>query len=82
MLLIHPVNHFIVAEVNKDRVKIYNKYLLEALRINGICIPKKFQEVFKDKKMVYPGDALFPKAFVEIYYPFCLREAGFKFSKH
>jgi hypothetical protein len=74
--LIHPETEAILAEVYSDHVKFYNTALERTLLLSGINIPSVLREQYDNKKIVFPRDASFSKAFIDIYYPFALHETG------
>jgi hypothetical protein len=78
MLLIHPDSNEVVVKIEKNDVKIINNFLFKGLKVNGISIPGALRDSFEGKKVIYIEDPLFAKAFIEVYYPNCLKEAGFK----
>lgn len=77
LALMHPDTKEVLAEIYEDRVIYYNEFLETNMRRNGISIPASMRQVYQDRTVIYPKEAGFSKAFIEIYYQFCLRESGF-----
>lgn len=70
-----------VAVIYEDRVEFREGLpLKESLQTSGILIPEAKQRDFQGRKIVLLNDPLFTKAFVEIYFPSCLRESGYKMN--
>ncbi|MFI0434816.1 MAG: hypothetical protein ACH350_03675 [Parachlamydiaceae bacterium] len=79
--LCHPATNDIVAEISDDKVQFHEENLKKVLNLVGIIIPEPMKEEFENKRTIYPKDKLFYKAFVDVYYPCCLKENGFILSK-
>jgi hypothetical protein len=42
------------------------------MKETGILIPPLLTQTFEGREVVFLGDPLFEKAFIEVYYPFCI----------
>ncbi len=78
--LTHPM-YDSCAEIKKGRVAFTNKVLESKVNSFGILIPHYMQGSYAGKRVIYPCDAEFVQAFVEVYYPFSLKEQGYHWEK-
>lgn len=79
--LYHPETRKVLVEVIEDKVIFHNAELKKTLLLNGITIPFSMKDEFGGERLIYPDDSGFAKAFVEVYYPYCLHENGFILQK-
>lgn len=70
--LINVESGRLVVEFMEGNVQFFDPFMEEEMRETGIYIPPESLADFEDKKVVYLGDPLFEKAFIEIYYPLCI----------
>ncbi len=75
--LTHP-EYGSCAELEREKIVFSNQVLEGKVNTFGIMIPYYMQENFEGKKIIYPYDNQFVRAFVEVYYPFYLKEQGYK----
>lgn len=75
--LIHPENKQVVAEVHENEVVFHSPEMEENLKVFGVAIPEYLQKKYEGKQTIFPKDDQFVEAFVEVHYPYCLREMGF-----
>lgn len=62
----------VVVEFINGHTRFGDLFLAIEMQQTGIYIPKFHQKDFEEKEIIYLGDPLFEKAFIEIYVPFCI----------
>ena len=77
MQLINNKNGFVVAEFRDGECIIHDRFLKAALEKEGIVIPKSMQPIFEEKDRVFVSDALFEKAFKEVFYQLKISKADY-----
>ena len=81
MKLVHAKTGFVVVEFNEGKALFFDRFLEEELKDRGIFIPQAERSQFDGKKVVFPSDPLFEKAFVEVYYPLSIAQSVYKWQK-
>ncbi len=69
MKIVHRSTGQIVAEVNNNKAKIYDKNLEREWQITGIAIPHLLRNQYAGEKVIRLDHPLFSKALGEVYYP-------------
>ncbi|MDN3507446.1 MAG: hypothetical protein P0S94_00830 [Simkaniaceae bacterium] len=77
MQLINNKNGFIVAEFIEGECIIHDRFLKAALEKEGIDIPKSLRSEFDDKERIFITDALFEKAFRDVFYQLKISKADY-----
>lgn len=72
MKLVNTKTGFIVVEIKGGKAEFYDRFLEVEMKENGILIPPGMAKDFDGEKVIFLGDPLFEKAFIEIYYPLCI----------
>lgn len=78
--LVHPQTNHTLAVISSRGVTFESEAhsLQETLSLTGISIPAPKAKEFNDKRVVYLSSKDFPRAFLEVYFPNCLKEQGFR----
>ncbi len=72
MKLVNTKTGFVVVEFKEKQVKFYDRFLEVEMKETGILIPPALSSLYENKEVIFFGDPLFEKAFVEVYYPLCI----------
>ncbi len=72
MKLVNTKTGFIVVEFKEGKAEFYDRFLEAEMKETGILIPPAMIKAFGDKEVIFFGDPLFEKAFIEVYYPLCI----------
>lgn len=80
MKLINTKTGFVVVEFNQGKVEFHDRFLEAEMKETGILIPPPFLKSFEEKEVIYLGDPLFEKAFLEIYYPLCIANTVYQWQ--
>ncbi|HSX38622.1 MAG TPA: hypothetical protein VLE95_07320 [Chlamydiales bacterium] len=70
----------IIVEFSNDTIRFHDYFLKAEMKQSGIYIPHFKKNYFDEKEIVYLGDPLFKKAFIEIYYPICIGNATYQWQ--
>lgn len=62
----------VVVEFINGQARFKDLFLAIEMKQTGIYIPKFYQKDFEEKEIIYLGDPLFEKAFIEVYVPLCI----------
>jgi hypothetical protein len=62
----------VVVEFLEDHIQFNDRFLEAEMRETGIYIPSSNRNEFSEKEIIYFGDPLFQKAFVEVYYEYSI----------
>lgn len=78
--IVEPQTKTILATIYRDRVEFTTegKGLRSNLELSGVNIPAEKRVAYMGRSVVHIADPLFPKAFVDCYFPSCLKESGLK----
>lgn len=80
MKLVNRKTGFVVVELKGGKAEFHDRFLEEEMKETGILIPPAMKEQFEGKDIVYLGDSLFEKAFVEVYYPQCISTSVYQWE--
>ncbi len=80
MKLINTKTGYIVVEFENGKVQFHDRFLETEMKETGIFIPASMTSEFEGKEVVYLGDPLFEKAFVEVYYPLCIANSLYQWQ--
>ncbi len=72
MKLVNTKTGFVVVEFKEGKAEFHDRFLEAEMKETGILIPPAFISSYQDKEVIFLGDPLFEKAFVEVYYPLCV----------
>ena len=78
--LVNSETGSIVVTFVEDKIQFNDRFLELEMRETGIFIPSSQTKDFGEKEIVYLGDPLFEKAFVEIYYPLCIANSLYQWE--
>lgn len=81
MKLINTKTGFVVVEFKEGKAEFHDRFLEVEMKETGILIPPSFAKSYQDKEVIFFGDPLFEKAFIEIYYPLCIANAIYQWGK-
>lgn len=81
MKLVNTKTGFIVVEFKEGKAEFHDRFLKTEMQETGILIPPVLMKDFEGKEVIYLGDPLFEKAFVEVYYPFCIANNLYQWQK-
>lgn len=81
MKLVNTKTGFVVVEFKEGKVEFHDRFLEAEMRETGILIPPIMSQGFSGKEVIFLGDALFEKAFVEVYYPLCIANNVYQWQK-
>lgn len=81
MKLINTKTGFVVVEFQNGKVQFHDRFLEAEMKETGILIPPIHLKEYDGKEVIYMGDPLFEKAFVEIYYPLCIAHSLYQWEK-
>ncbi len=80
MKLVNTKTGFIVVEFKQGKVEFHDRFLEAEMKETGILIPPAMAKAFQGKEVIFLGDPLFEKAFIEVYYPFCIANAVYQWQ--
>ncbi len=80
MKLINTKTGFVVVEFKKGKVEFHDRFLEAEMKETGILIPPAMFKSYGNKEVIFLGDALFEKAFVEVYYPLCIANTVYQWQ--
>lgn len=72
MKLVNTRTGCVIAEFEAGKTAFHDTFLEGEMQETGIFIPAAFAASFENKEVIFLGDPLFEKAFVEVYYPLCI----------
>ncbi len=81
MKLVNTKTGYVVVEFCDGRASFNDRFLEVEMKETGILIPPILAKEFEGKEVIYFGDPLFEKAFVEVYYPFCIAHSLYQWQK-
>lgn len=81
MKLVNMKTGLIVVEFKEGKVEFHDRFLEAEMRETGILIPPMMGQNFENKEVVFLGDPLFEKAFIEVYYPLCIANNIYQWQK-
>jgi hypothetical protein len=76
--LIYLPSRKVFATICNGKVEVNNSIIRDVLEGEGIAIPGPLLKQFDNKELIFPSDALFSKAFEEVFVPFELDDASYK----
>jgi hypothetical protein len=82
MKLIYKNTNQVIIEFINNKPVFHDKFLEKEMNHDGIIIPPAMAKNFKDKKVVFPNDDLFQKAFSEIFIPMSMNNSDFEWKKN
>lgn len=80
MKLVNTKTGFVVVEFNQGKVEFFDRFLEAEMKETGILIPPGMAKSFQDKEVIFFGDPLFEKAFMEVYYPLCIANTVYQWK--
>ncbi|MES2272706.1 MAG: hypothetical protein V4487_00740 [Chlamydiota bacterium] len=81
MKLVNTKTGYVVVEFSNGKVSFNDRFLEVEMKETGILIPPMLLHEFAGKDVIYFGDSLFEKAFVEVYYPFCIAHSLYQWQQ-
>lgn len=80
MKLVNTKTGFVLLELFQNGKTLFHDRFLEAeMKETGIFIPHPFLSEY-GKEVIFFGEELFEKAFVEVYYPLCIANALYQWE--
>ncbi len=70
----------IVVEFMDGKIQFNDHFLEMEMKETGIYIPPSKAEEFGEKEIVYLGDPMFEKAFIDVYYPLCIANSLYQWQ--
>jgi len=80
MKLVNTRTGYVVVEFQKGNVQFHDRFLEAEMKETGILIPPAYLDQFGGKEVIYFGDPLFEKAFLEVYYPLCIANSLYQWQ--
>lgn len=81
MKLVNTKTGFIVVEFNQGKAEFHDRFLEAEMKETGILIPPALVKSYANKEVIYFGDPLFEKAFIEVYYPLCIANVLYQWQQ-
>jgi len=81
MKLINTKTGFVVVEFKEGKAEFHDRFLEVEMKETGILIPPIMTKDFENREVIFLGDSLFEKAFVEVYYPLCIVNSIYQWQK-
>lgn len=81
MKLINTKTGFVVVEFKEGKAEFHDRFLEAEMKETGILIPPAMIGGFGGKEVIFLGDPLFEKAFIEVYYPLCIANVIYQWKK-
>ena len=78
--LINAETGSVIVEFLDGKIQFYDRFLETEMKESGIYIPRSKTSDFQDKEIVYLGDPMFEKAFIDVYYPFCIANSLYQWE--
>jgi hypothetical protein len=80
MKLVNTKTGFVVVEFKQGKAEFYDRFLEAEMKETGILVPPVMSKDFEEKEVILLGDPLFEKAFIEIYYPYCIANVVYQWQ--
>ena len=81
MKLVNTKTGFVVVEFQEGKAQFHDRFLEVEMKETGILIPPVLIQQFEGKEVIFLGEALFEKAFMEVYYPLCIANSLYQWQK-
>lgn len=81
MKLVNTKTGFVIVEFQEGKALFNDRFLEAEMKETGILIPPSLLKEFGAKEVIYYGDPLFEKAFVEVYYPLCIAHCLYQWQQ-
>lgn len=81
MKLINTKTGFVVVEFKQGKAEFHDRFLEAEMKETGILIPPAMTASYANKEVIYLGDPLFEKAFIEVYYPLCIANVLYQWQQ-
>lgn len=81
MKLVNTKTGFVVVEFQDGKAQFHDRFLEAEMKETGILIPPALVSNYQDKEVIFLGDPLFEKAFIEVYYPLCIANVVYQWQK-
>jgi hypothetical protein len=80
MKLVNTKTGFVVVEFNQGKPMFHDRFLEAEMKETGILIPPALAKLFENKEVIFMGEPLFEKAFIEVYYPLCIANSVYQWQ--
>ena len=80
MKLVNRKTGFVVVEFLQGKVEFHDRFLESEMKETGILIPPALASQYEGKEVIFLGEPLFEKAFVEVYYPLCIANSVYQWQ--
>ena len=80
MKLINTKTGYVVVEFQDGKASFHDRFLEAEMKETGILIPPSQVDEFGGREVIYLGEELFERAFVEIYYPLCIANSLYQWK--
>jgi hypothetical protein len=78
--LVNMENGSVVVEFANGKVQFADWFLEIEMKKKGIYIPSSMKQDFDGKEIVYVGDPIFERAFIDVYYPLCIANSLYQWQ--
>jgi len=80
MKLVNTKTGFVVVEFREGKAQFHDRFLEVEMQETGILIPPVMISQFEGKEVIFLGEPLFEKAFIEVYYPLCIANSLYQWQ--
>ena len=80
MKLVNMQTGYVVVEFQRGNAQFHDRFLEAEMKETGILIPPSMSSQFEEKEVIFLGEPLFEKAFVEVYYPLCIAHSLYQWQ--
>ena len=70
----------VVVEFINGQARFNDCFLEIEMKQTGIYVPPAKQPDFDNKAVIYLGDPMFEKAFIDVYYPLCIANSLYQWQ--
>lgn len=78
MKLINTKTGCVIVEFKNGKAEFFDLFLKDEMKETGILIPPSLAQNYENKEVIFLGDPLFEKAFMEVYYPVCISHSVYQ----
>jgi len=81
MKLVNTKTGFVVVEFQNGKALFHDRFLEAEMKETGILIPRPHLAEYGNREVIFLGEDLFEKAFIEVYYPLCIANSLYQWEK-
>jgi hypothetical protein len=78
--LVNTKTRFVVVEFQNGKPTFHDRFLEAEMKETGILIPPHLASDFEGKEVIFLGEENFEKAFIEVYYPYCIANSLYQWE--